>query len=63
MDALSHLHTEGSTMNKPSVGQRITLHIYGKPQAVTVLAVHPFGTLDIETDSGKCFRITGLSFI
>jgi hypothetical protein len=50
-------------MSKPKVGQRITLHVYGKPQAVTVLAVHPFGTIDIETDSGKCFRITGLSFI
>lgn len=50
-------------MSKPSIGQRITLAVYGKPQAVTVLAIHPFGTLDIETASGKCFRITGLSFI
>jgi hypothetical protein len=50
-------------MTKPIVGQKIKLSVYGKLQIVTVLAVHKFGTIDVETESGACFRITGLSFI
>jgi hypothetical protein len=50
-------------MKKPIVGQKIEMSVYGKIRVVTVLAVHPFGTIDIETESGACFRITGLSFI
>jgi hypothetical protein len=50
-------------MEKPTIGQKIKMPVYGKLQTVTVLAVHPFGTIDIETESGACFRITGLSFI
>ena len=50
-------------MTKPIVGQKIKMPVYGKIRVVTVLAVHPFGTIDIETESGACFRITGLSFI
>jgi hypothetical protein len=47
---------------KPTVGQTIQVAIYGKIQTVTVLAVHPFGTVDVETSTGKCFRLSGLSF-
>jgi hypothetical protein len=50
-------------MQKPTIGQKIEIPVYGKLQTVTVLAVHPFGTIDIETATGACFRITGLSFI
>ena len=50
-------------MKKPTIGQKIQMPVYGKLQTVTVLAVHLFGTIDIETESGACFRITGLSFI
>jgi hypothetical protein len=50
-------------MTKPIVGQKIKLSVYGALQTVTVLAVHKFGTIDVETASGNCFRITGLSFI
>jgi hypothetical protein len=50
-------------MQKPTIGQKIEMPVYGKIRIVTVLAVHPFGTIDIETESGACFRITGLSFI
>jgi hypothetical protein len=50
-------------MNKPIVGQKIKLSVYGALQTVTVLAVHKFGTIDVETESGACFRVTGLSFI
>ena len=49
-------------MPKPQVNQYIILTVYGKPQSVKVLAVHSFGTIDIQTKTGKCFRITGLSF-
>jgi hypothetical protein len=55
--------TGEQTMQKPTIGQKIQMPVYGKLQTVTVLAVHPFGTIDIETESGACFRITGLSFI
>ena len=50
-------------LKTPQVGQVKTMHIFGKIQAVTILAVHPMGTLDIETESGKCFRVSGFSFI
>jgi hypothetical protein len=50
-------------MKKPIIGQKIQMPVRGKLQTVTVLAVHPFGTIDVETESGACFRITGLSFI
>jgi hypothetical protein len=49
-------------MTKPTVGQKIQTTVYGKLQTVIVLAVHPFGTIDVETATGACFRITGLSF-
>jgi hypothetical protein len=51
------------TMQKPTVGQKIEMPVYGKIRIVTVLAVHPFGTIDVETEMGNVLRITGLSFI
>lgn len=50
-------------MQKPIVGQKIQVPVYGKIRVVTVLAVHPFGTIDVETEMGNVLRITGLSFI
>jgi hypothetical protein len=50
-------------MRKPIVGETRTMHIFGKVQRVTILAVHQLGTVDVETELGKCFRITGLSFL
>lgn len=50
-------------MQKPIVGQKIQIALYSKLQTVTVLAVHKFGTIDVETESGACYRVTGLSFI
>lgn len=43
------------------VNKIYNLSIYGKFQPVKILAVHPFGTVDVETETGHCFRITGLS--
>jgi hypothetical protein len=58
-----HDITQGLFMKTPQVGQVKTMHIFGKVQQVTILAVHSFGTMDIELSSGKCFRVTGLSFL
>jgi hypothetical protein len=49
--------------SKPALGQKIKIHVYGRLQTVTVLAVHKFGTVDVETESGACYRVSGLSFI
>jgi hypothetical protein len=47
----------------PKAGDIKKMHIFGKIQTVTILAVHAFGTLDIETASGNCYRVSGFSFI
>jgi hypothetical protein len=59
----THDITQGLFMKTPAVGQTRTMHIFGKVQTVTILAVHKFGTMDIELESGKCFRVSGLCFI
>ena len=28
---------------------------------VRIIAIHPFGTIDVQRADGQCFRITGLS--
>lgn len=30
---------------------------------VVILVVHPFGTADVEASSGKCYRVTGYSWL
>jgi hypothetical protein len=43
------------------VNQTLTLHLFGRPERVRVLAVHRAGTIDVERLSdGKCFRVSGL---
>ena len=44
---------------KFKINQIYNLSIYGKVQPVKILAVHPMGTIDVETLSGKCFRLSG----
>jgi len=56
-------HYKGQKMTKPTVGQKIKINVYGRLQTVTVLAVHKFGTIDVETEAGACYRVSGLSFI
>jgi hypothetical protein len=58
-----HDITCGLFMKTPKVGETKTMHIFGKIQTVTILAIHSHGTMDIELSSGKCFRVSGLSFI
>jgi len=45
---------------KPSVNNYISNDRLGKCK---IIAVYSFGTLDVETKTGKRYRITGLSFI
>jgi hypothetical protein len=40
--------------------QFIEVEIYGKRYLAKVIKVHPFGTVDVELSSGKCFRVSGL---
>ena len=45
-----------------TIGNRqfIEVEIYGKFYLAKVLKVHPFGTVDVELSSGRCFRVSGL---
>jgi hypothetical protein len=58
-----HEITQGLFIKTPQVGQVKTMHIFGKVQQVTILAVHSFGTMDIELSTGQCYRVTGLAFL
>ena len=41
-----------------------TAMLPGGVRTVRCVAVHPFGTMDVETlDTGDCYRITGLNYI
>jgi hypothetical protein len=42
----------------PSVG--MTMKVYGA--VGTIIAVHAFGTVDVEMADGRCYRVTGLAF-
>lgn len=43
------------------IGQTIKVSIYGKKQEVKIVAIHAFGTIDVETKSGQYFRLSGFS--
>lgn len=44
------------------IGETIETLIYGRMVTGKIIAVHPFGTVDIETESGNCFRVSGIAF-
>jgi hypothetical protein len=41
------------------IGQKITVLIRGRNMPAVIIAVHPLGTIDVETSAG-CFRVSGL---
>lgn len=43
------------------IGETIETLIYGRMVTGKIIAVHPFGTVDIETESGNCFRVSGIA--
>ena len=44
------------------VGNIITIQMHGRSVKARVLAIHAFGTIDLQRLSdGACFRVTGLS--
>jgi hypothetical protein len=59
----THDITQGLFLKAPTVGEKKTMHIFGKVQQVTIIAVYKFGTMDVELASGQCYRLTGLSFL
>ena len=50
-------------IKKPVAGTQREMLIRGKIMLVKILAVHDFGTFDIEIPSGDRFRLTGYSFL
>jgi hypothetical protein len=58
-----HSITQGQFLKTPKAGDVKTMHIFGKIQQVTILAVRPAGTLDVELSDGSCYRVSGFSFI
>lgn len=51
-----------STQNQPRLGQIVKgEHVRG--QDCRIIAIHPLGTIDVETlDGSRCYRISGLAF-
>lgn len=43
------------------IGETIQTSIFGRMVIGKIIAVHPFGTVDIQTESGNCFRVSGIS--
>ena len=43
------------------IGETIQTSIFGRMVSGKIIAVHPFGVVDIETESGNCFRVSGIS--
>ena len=62
MSQLAQRAIERSKANQQqrNIGQSIMVQIYGRVVAGKIIAVHPFGTVDVETPSG-CYSVSGLS--
>ncbi len=45
---------------RPLVGMTMKTARLG---VVTILKVHPFGTVDVQASSGKCYRLTGYNWL
>ena len=43
------------------IGDYIFTEIYGRTVRCKVLAIHAAGTIDVECENGRCFRISGLT--
>ena len=43
-------------------GQFIRLSLFGHYERVRILAVHRGGTIDVQRQDGRCFRVSGLCF-
>ena len=68
MKTLSQLQNESRLFAKvrakeqqKHIGETIQTSIFGRMVTGKIIAVHPFGTVDIETESGNCFRVSGIA--
>jgi hypothetical protein len=50
-------------MPRPVTGQRLNVHIHDAVVPCTVIKVRPAGTIDVEDDNGRYWRVTGLAFL
>jgi len=48
------------TRQQHHIGKVITTPIYGRDVSGRIVAIHPFGTVDIETANGNRFRVSGV---
>jgi len=67
MKTLSQLQNESRLFAKvrakeqqKHIGETIQTSIFGRMVTGKIIAVHPFGTVDIQTESGNCFRVSGI---
>jgi len=42
-------------------GQFIRLSLFGHYERVRILAIHRAGTIDVQRQDGRCFRVSGFS--
>jgi hypothetical protein len=43
------------------IGKTITTSIFGRIVEGKIIAVHPFGTVDVDIGSGVCYRVSGIN--
>lgn len=43
------------------IGETIETLIFGRMVAGKIIAVHPFGTVDLELPNGNCVRVSGIA--
>jgi hypothetical protein len=43
------------------IGAQISVSVFGRMVDATIIAVHPFGTVDVKFDNGNYARVSGLS--
>ena len=56
-----NFHVVKAKQQQHYIGKTIKTSIFGRMVEGKILAVHPFGTVDIEIANGNCYRVSGLS--
>ena len=56
-----NFHVVKAKQQQHHIGKTIKTSIFGRIVEGKILAVHPFGVVDIEIANGNCYRVSGLS--
>lgn len=51
-------HIKDKGIEVPAIGQTVKV----RGQRAVIIAIHPFGTIDVQLNDGRCYRISGLAF-